>query len=146
MITVFNRTIEKASLWIKDMMALLPSEDPHQALHALRAGLHALRDRLTVDEAAQLAAQLPMVLRGLFFENWRPAGKPLRLRNKDEFLGLVQDNYLPRTDVAGEDILRALFRVLDKHVTAGEMEDVQATLPLSVVELVRGQSAAPPVR
>jgi uncharacterized protein (DUF2267 family) len=144
--TVFNRTIEKATLWVKDMMAELPSQDPHQALHALRAGMHAVRDRLTVDEAVQLAAQFPMVLRGLFFENWRPAGKPLRLRNTDEFLALVQDNYLPRTDASGDAILRALFRVLDKHITAGEIEDVQATLPQAVVQLVRRPAAAAPAR
>ena len=78
---LFEKSSDKADAWVKDMMVCLDTTDPHLALHALRAGLHALRDRLTVEEAAQLAAQMPMTIRGLFYENWHPAGKPLRIRH-----------------------------------------------------------------
>src|SRR6185369_5649848 len=67
---LFDQANQKANLWVKDMMNALGTEDPHQALHALRAGLQALRDRLSVDEAAQLGAQLPLIVRGFFFEGW----------------------------------------------------------------------------
>jgi uncharacterized protein (DUF2267 family) len=132
---IFGRANEKAKAWVKDMMAELATDDPQQALHALRAGLHALRDRLTVNEAAQLSAQLPTLVRGLFFENWHPAGKPLRIRHKEEFLALVRENYGPRSDVRAEDIVHALFRLLTKHVTAGELSDVVLTLPDALAEL-----------
>src|SRR6185369_5534293 len=127
---------------VRDMMTFLDLPEPDTALHALRAGLHALRDRLTIEEAAQLAAQMPMTIRGLFFENWRPAGKPLRLRHANEFLALIIANYQPRTDVYADDIIRAVFRVLRKHVSEGEITDVVMSLPEPLLELVGGRHEA----
>jgi uncharacterized protein (DUF2267 family) len=135
---VFDRTHQKANEWVKDMMACLGTEDPEQALHALRAGLHALRDRLTVEEAAQLAAQMPMTIRGLFFENWRPSGKPLRIRHPNEFLALVIENYAPREDAYADQIIGAVFRVLRRHVSAGEITDIVMSLPAPLLGLVGG--------
>ncbi len=63
---VFDTTLHKTHAWLKAAMEALGTEDRHRAYMALRAVLHALRDRLTVEEAAQLAAGLPMLLRGLF--------------------------------------------------------------------------------
>jgi uncharacterized protein (DUF2267 family) len=139
---IFDRTNEKSTEWVKEMMEELGLENPEAALHALRAGLHALRDRLTVEEAAELAAQLPMTIRGLFFESWRPAGKPLRIRHPNEFLALVIANYSPRTDAYADDIVRATFRILRRHVSAGEITDVLTSLPERLHELVEGCAVA----
>jgi uncharacterized protein (DUF2267 family) len=135
---VFDKATEHATLWIKDMMAELPTSDPKKALHALRAGLHALRDRLGVDEAAQLSAQLPLVVRGLFFEGWDPSGKPLRVRHREEFLALVRDKYAPRDDAPADDIMAALFRVLGRRVGMGELTNVVMTLPEELIGVVDG--------
>jgi uncharacterized protein (DUF2267 family) len=136
---IFDKTNEKSTAWVKEMMANLGLHDPEAALHALRAGLHALRDRLTVEEAAELAAQMPMTIRGLFYENWRPAGKPLRIRHPNEFLALVIANYRPRTDVYADDIIRATFKVLEHHVSEGEITDIVMSLPERLLELVGGR-------
>jgi len=60
-------------------------QDPRKAYQALRSTLHTLRDRLTVDEVAQLAAQLPMLVRGFYYEGWDPTGKPLKVRDLESF-------------------------------------------------------------
>jgi uncharacterized protein (DUF2267 family) len=135
----FDRSNEKSAAWVKDMMAFLAIDNREAALHALRAGLHALRDRLTVEEAAQLAAQMPMTIRGLFFENWRPADKPLRIRHPNDFLALVIANYQPRSDIYADDIIGATFKVLSKHVSQGELTDVVMSLPEPLLELVGGR-------
>jgi uncharacterized protein (DUF2267 family) len=133
---LFDRMTEQAALWVKDMMRELPTKDPKKALHALRAGLHALRDRLTVDEAGQLSAQLPLVVRGLFFENWDPSRTPVRIRHRDEFLALVSEKYAPRADAPADDIIASLFRVLGSHVAAGEISQIMMSLPESILGLV----------
>src|SRR5688572_2181807 len=57
----FEPYVEVASTWLNQLstsLALSPTED-QRALHALRAGLHAIRDRLPASEAVDLGAQLP---------------------------------------------------------------------------------------
>jgi uncharacterized protein (DUF2267 family) len=136
---LFDRANQHAIVWVKDMMAALGTDDPRKGLHALRAGLHALRDRLSVDEAAQLSAQLPLIVRGIFFEGWHPSGKPLRIRRKADFLALVREKYAPRTDAPADDIVTALFRVLGRHVTDGEITNVMLSLPEELVEVAEGR-------
>jgi uncharacterized protein (DUF2267 family) len=130
---------QQATRWIKDMMAELGTTDEHKALHALRAGLQSLRDRLSVDQAAQLSAQLPLIIRGMFFEGWDPSGTPLRIRHREEFLSLVREKYAPREDLSAEDIMRSLFRVLDRHVAAGEVGHLMVTLPEDLTAIIGGR-------
>jgi uncharacterized protein (DUF2267 family) len=133
---LFERVNQQAMTWVKEMMAELHTDNPQRALHALRAGLQALRDRLSVEEAAQLSAQLPMLIRGMFFEGWDPSGKPLRIRHRAEFLALVRQKFAPREDAAADDIIVALFRVMSRHVAQGEMTDLMLTLPEEIVDVV----------
>ena len=80
---VLDRSVEKANIWINDVATELGTTDRHEAYRALRAFLHVLRDRLPVAETAQLSAQLPLLVRGVFYENWRPAGTPGRSGRRD---------------------------------------------------------------
>ena len=103
--------------------------DRHTAYIALRAVLHALRDRLTVEEAVQLGAQLPTLIRGFYYEGWRPAGKPRRT-HEWEFLRTIQDtfNLTPERPDA-KLAARAVFKVLSRRVSEGEIKHVIAILP-----------------
>src|SRR5436309_348131 len=65
---IFDHTVEETHEWLLDVMDELAFRDEHKAQRILRAVLHALRDRLTVNEAVQLAAQFPALLRGFYFE------------------------------------------------------------------------------
>ena len=130
-IDVFDTTVQKTHEWLNELGGVLGTGNKRVSYRALRSTLHALRDRLTIEEVAQLGAQLPMLVRGLYYEGWDPTGKPIRVRHKDEFLVPIADA-LANDDVDAEDAARAVFQVLANRITFGEMEDVKHILPESV--------------
>jgi uncharacterized protein (DUF2267 family) len=137
--SAFDHAIGKADIWIRDMMRELGTDDPRQAYHALSASLHTLRDRLRVDEAAQLAAQLPLLVRGLFFEGWHPASTPVHVRTPAELAALFEqksgDGHGHGIDA--EKALAAMFEVLRRHVSRGQMDSLAHVLPRSLADLAR---------
>jgi uncharacterized protein (DUF2267 family) len=132
---VFDRTLHRTNSWLSDIMHVLGSQDRHAAYVAMRATLHALRDRLPVEEVAQLGAQLPMLVRGSYYEGWDPTAKPLKIRHKDEFLARVAQEIQGDDAADVELVVRAVFAVLAARVTEGEIEDVRHVLPEEVRRL-----------
>ncbi len=128
-LTQFDSTLQATNIWLRELMEQMRWEDRHRAYHALRAVLHALRDRLTVDEVVTLGAQLPMLVRGFYYEGWHVADKPLKERRKEAFLSHIADAFRDSPDVDPEKIAREVFQVLAGHVTAGEIESVKQCLP-----------------
>ena len=134
-IDVFETTLHKTNGWLKELMEELDWQDRHAAYLALRATLHALRDRLTVEEVAELGAQLPMFIRGFYYEGWDPTGKPVRKRRVEGFLAWIAQQLPDRGLVDPEVIARAVFRMLSRRVSDGEIEDVKDVLPAGIREL-----------
>ena len=132
---IFNRTVEQAHEWLLDLRDELGWLDEHKAQRALKAGLHALRDRLTVNEAAQLGSQLPVLIRGYYYEGWKPSGKPLKERHREEFLAHIERSFRPAEEVNAEEVARAVFNVLQNRVSRGEIEDVIHILPGELQDL-----------
>lgn len=133
---ILDRSVEKANLWINDVADELQTADRHEAYRALRAFLHVLRDRLPVPEAAQLASQLPLLIRGIYFEGWQPARTPLHYRDPVEFLDRVAEEAKLHGDTEASYAVAAVGRVLARRVSAGEIEDVVRTLPESLRPLL----------
>jgi len=131
----FDTTLHKTNSWLTDLMQALGWPDRHKAYLALRATLHALRDRLTVEEVAQLGAQLPLLIRGVYYEGWDPTGKPLRVRHREEFLARIEQEFRGADPIDPEGVARAVFLVLATRVSEGEIEDVQQVLPAELRDL-----------
>jgi uncharacterized protein (DUF2267 family) len=134
-VDVFDRTLHKTNIWLKHLMQVLPTHDRHAAYLALRATLHALRDRLTVEEVAHLGAQLPMLIRGFYYEGWDPTGKPLKVRHREEFLARITQELQNDNHLAPERVATAVFTVLAGRVAEGEIEDIKHILPADIRDL-----------
>ncbi|HEX6024022.1 MAG TPA: DUF2267 domain-containing protein [Solirubrobacter sp.] len=132
---ILDRTVEKANIWINEVAAELEC-DRREAYRALRAYLHTLRDRLSAERNAQLAAQLPLVLRGVYFEGWRPHHTPLNYRDPVEFVERVRREALLVGDTEAWFAVQAVAAVLRRHVSAGEIDNVVGALPGSLKPLV----------
>jgi uncharacterized protein (DUF2267 family) len=132
---VFDTTVQETNLWLKSLMAHMHSEDRHLAYLALRSTLHALRDRLGPENAVHLAAQLPMLLRGLYFEGWRMAGTPTKERTRADFLEHVRSE-LPRGSAIDPNLAaRAVFEVLVEKLDRGQIDKVIDRMPAELREL-----------
>jgi len=132
---VFDTTVQKTNSWLKDIMHEMDWQERRKAYQALRSTLHALRDRLTVDEVAQLAAQLPMLVRGFYYEGWDPTGKPLKVRDLEGFLATIALEFRGDDEVDPDEVARAVFTVLARRITQGELEDIEGLLPKEVRRL-----------
>ena len=128
----FDRTVHRTNEWVHELMDELAWRDKHKAYVAMKATLHALRDRLTVDEAAKLAAQLPMLVRGFYYEGWDPSDKPLKQRHKREFLAQIAREF---AEYDSEALARAVFKVMLRHVSEGEIDEVKHAMPSELEEL-----------
>jgi uncharacterized protein (DUF2267 family) len=105
-----------------------PKERRNQSYAALRAVLHALRDRLPVNEAAQLGAQLPMLVRGIYYTGWNPAEVPVKM-NRDEFMHRVRENFPYEIDGDTEQLVNVVVQALRHYITDGEWDDVKSVIP-----------------
>lgn len=128
-IATIDRTVQKADIWLKELREELHTDDPQFAYQALRSVLHSLRDRLPVDEATDLGAQLPVLVRGIYYEGWKPAGKPQKIRSREEFLQQISSGLVSAGPNDPARIAAAVFSVLERHVSDGEIEDVRHNLP-----------------
>jgi uncharacterized protein (DUF2267 family) len=111
--------------------------DRRKTYLAFRCALHALRDHLPVKDAVLLGEQLPMLLRGTYFEHWNPEGKPDPVNSREDFLHILSI-YLARDgeDTSGaEAVMRAVFRLLERKAADGEIQDVQHLLPKALDDL-----------
>jgi uncharacterized protein (DUF2267 family) len=128
-------TVQKTNRWIKELSEELGGVSRREAYRVLRGFLHALRDRLTVDEAAQLGAQLPMLVRGLYYEGWDPSRAPRKMRAK-EFVETFAGQAALRPNQEPGPALRAAACVWSRHISEGEVVDVLSTLPEDVRRLL----------
>ena len=136
-VEIIDRSVEKTHVWLNELAANLGSEDHRYAYRVLRAVLHAVRDRLTVDEAAQLAAQLPELIRGIYYEGWDPSRTPAHYHASKPFLDRIASEALLAGDSEASYAAEAVMDVLRHHISAGEFEQVLGMLPPRVRAVVR---------
>ncbi len=123
-----DETIKKTNHWLEEIARIGNYEDRRHAYAALRTVLHALRDRLDVEVAAHLSAQLPMLVRGVFYEGWDPTRVPVRM-TLDEFLDRVESDGRFKGRSEAEDAARAVTTTLWSELTPGLVEHVMNELP-----------------
>lgn len=133
---IFDASLQKTQIWLNDLMSELGWADkPENASLALRTALHALRDRLPVEDAVHLGAQLPILIRGVYYEGWKLSGKPVKERHKSDFLDHIAAVFRDDDRVDPQKVMRAVFKVLARHISEGEIEKVKHLLPKTLQEL-----------
>lgn len=127
---VWDKSIQTSNIWLDEIMKEI-GPNRQAAWHALGAVLRTLRDRLPIEVAVHLGAQLPLLVRGAYFEQWHLAAHTVPIRNFEDFLDLVSQ-HLGHAHMNPAMITAAVFRTLSQHVDDGQVAKVLAVLPASI--------------
>ena len=131
----FDHTIHTTNIWLKDLMDELGWDDRHRTYHALRVVLHTLRDLLPPNVVLHLGSQLPMLMRGFYLEGWKIPESRIHERSEHEFVAHIADAFPFDFAVDPRSVAVAVFNMLSRHVSAGQITKIKATLPAGVRKL-----------
>ncbi|MDJ0627239.1 MAG: DUF2267 domain-containing protein [Rhodobacter sp.] len=133
---IIDESVQAANIWINEVNERTGWDHKQRAYRLLRQVLHVLRDHMSVEEAAQLGAQLPIMVRGIYYEGWNPSKCPVTERSREGFVARVQAAFA--TDPLGDapEAIAAVMAVLDAHVSGGEMENVRGTFTAEIRTLL----------
>ncbi|MFQ6548257.1 DUF2267 domain-containing protein [Aestuariibius sp. 2305UL40-4] len=132
---IIDESVQAANIWINEVNERVGWENKQRAYRLLRAVLQVLRDELSHDEAAHLSAQMPIFIRGVFFEGWHPAKTPIKERSRHGFIARVQAYFENDPMEDADYAIGAVLDTLDNHVSRGEMSDVRGALTRDIRKL-----------
>ena len=125
---VFDKTVQATNIWLDEIVDEMGA-DRRLAWHMLGAVLHALRDRLQPDLAVKLGAQLPILVRGAYYDGYKPSQAPDIIRTLDEFLERVNMELQGTRPVDPEDAVRVVCGVVARHADDGQAKKIWKALP-----------------
>lgn len=128
-VTALDHTVQEMNIWLKAIDEQLALESRHHAYNALRAVLHALRDRLPPESAVKLGAQLPIMVRGIYYEGWHMAATPTKERHLEEFMAHILKELPPQFPIDPLTAARGVYEVLWEKLDSGEFEKLMTHLP-----------------
>jgi uncharacterized protein (DUF2267 family) len=128
---VFDKTLQTTNIWLDEIMAEVGPQR-QLAWHALGAVLHAVRDRLPTGLAVHLGAQLPLLVRGLYYDQWHPTDQMLKQRSAQIFLDHVARSLEDTRPVNVKDATQAVFKVLNHYIDPHQVEKVRQSLPENI--------------
>lgn len=141
-LAVIESTVQKTHEWLGDIKARLGFDNDHAAFAALRAVLHAVRDHLPTDDAAHLGAELPLLVRGLYYEGWDPSFGPANAE-RHHCLDSIRHALRDHAELQNtEHVTRIVLGVLDLHLAPGESTKIAHVLPRELRSLWPVKSAA----
>ncbi|MGF1553809.1 MAG: DUF2267 domain-containing protein [Paracoccaceae bacterium] len=121
---IADRTIDQTQNWLHRLQDDIGLADENQAYVALRAVLHQTRDRLPTDEATDLGAQLPTLVRGIYYEAWKPTATPEKERHAETFVERVRERMHDHPQIDAEAATRSVFALLAAELDSGEIDEV----------------------
>ena len=142
---VFDKTLETTHIWLNEIMEDL-GPDKQVAWKVLSTVLHKLRDRLPIGLAAHLGAQLPLLVRGVYYDQFEPSKMPTECNSREEFVAEVAEWLTDTRPVDPDEAIRAVFRVLSRHISKGQIDHVKQALPRSLRQSWDSAEAGEPAK
>ena len=133
-VEVFDKSPQVTNIWLNEIMED-HGPDRQRAWHILGVVLGTIRDRLPPDLAAHLGAQLPLLVRGAFYDRFEPSQPPDKSRTREEFLHRIEEGMMGVRPVNPEEAVHSVFHVLSHHLDPGQIAKVRQALPEDIRRL-----------
>lgn len=134
-ISVFDESLHRTHDWLRELELLAGLDNQAQAYSILREVLHALRDRLSPDEAADLASELPMIVRGFYYEGYQPSKTPTKHRTREAFFNTLREQTRRINTLDPGVAVGCVFKLLSHRISEGEINDIRHVLPKELREM-----------
>jgi uncharacterized protein (DUF2267 family) len=132
-IDALNKTLHKTDEWLNELASQAGYNNKEQAYTALRAVLHAIRDRLLPEQAVHFSAEFPILLKGIYFDNWDPSASPSKERSKQDFLDHIAFELRNgRFDIDPEHALQTVLTLLEQKISKGAINKAKQQLPFEI--------------
>lgn len=129
---IIDHAAQTTHEWVGELAGRLDWVSKRSALRLLRVTMHQIRDHLQIEEMAQFSAQLPLLIRGMFFEGWVPKRTPVKDRSAETFVKMIEEQLGDTDDYRGREDIAYVFLLLNARISQGEIEDVRASLPAGI--------------
>lgn len=127
---VLDTSLQRAHEWLHEIGGELGFDNERAAYAALRATLHAVRDRLPVELVAHLGAELPLLVRGIYYDGWHPSAARLKSAHDADFFDSIGGELLGHDELEDvEAVAGAVLRVIDRRIAPGQIEHVRDAMP-----------------
>ena len=133
-ISALSQASQQAQHWVNEPASELGWNE-RRAHHLLKAVLTMLCDWLSPEKAADLSAQLPTLIEGVYFEGWDPSLLPVAERKKRDFVIRVEHDFGDGSSVDFDVAIATVFRLLDRHISQGESLQVRNSMKKARREL-----------
>lgn len=128
---LFDKSLQSTAIWLEEIQSEI-GPDRAFAWRVLSVVLQGLRDHLPLELSAHLGAQLPIVVRGTFYDQFDPTGLPKQAHGPEEFLQEIAAGLRDSRGVDPRDAVHAVFGVLDRHLSRGQIDKVVRSLPRGI--------------
>jgi uncharacterized protein (DUF2267 family) len=142
---IFEEHQNDARKFVKEVaIELQKPEDLQGAIRKMTAIFHTIRDMITVQESLHLISQLPLYVKGLYVSDWH-LGEKKKIKDKNEFVNqLVSQNARTGVGDFGTDEIamvnvKAVVRVLQNHISQGQIDDLVAQFPKELKDIWQHQ-------
>ncbi|MGX9576947.1 DUF2267 domain-containing protein [Mesorhizobium sp. f-mel] len=134
MIYDLDNALQATQNWIGDLARRLRWRERERVYQALITTLHALRDCLGREEAVYMGAHLPALLRGFYYEGWRPGRRAIG-RSRNSFLDRIHEGLHRDPAVDPEEVARSVLGQFADRLRAAGVEDPKAATPCALHDL-----------
>jgi len=135
---VLDTSLQRTHEWLHEVGHDLGFDNERAAYAALRATLHVIRDRLPVELVAHLGAEMPMLVRGIYYEGWHPSTAKLKAAHDEDLLVSLHRELQGHDELQDVGrVARSVLRLIDRRIEPGQVNRVVEALPKQTREFWR---------